>query len=140
VKPKEALRDLSAYATAFVGGILVLLVSVPFFSHPWEQPGAVRRDCEPHRGHLLLTLAFAVFICWFLSLLLIPAVLGVILACLGCRLAAFDLGMMEKGLLDPNGKEKTERALFMCRKGLFLNLLIVLLWAMLGYISLCCGP
>jgi hypothetical protein len=24
---------------------------------PWEQPGAVRRDCEPHRGRLLLGLS-----------------------------------------------------------------------------------
>jgi hypothetical protein len=24
---------------------------------PWEQPGAVRRDCEPHRGPALLLLA-----------------------------------------------------------------------------------
>jgi hypothetical protein len=24
---------------------------------PWEEPGAVRRDCEPHRGRTLLALA-----------------------------------------------------------------------------------
>ena len=23
---------------------------------PWERPGAVRRDCEPHRGEMLLLL------------------------------------------------------------------------------------
>jgi hypothetical protein len=38
---------------------------------PWEQPGAARRDCDPHRAHLLLRLGSAAFL---LSLLSPPAV------------------------------------------------------------------
>jgi hypothetical protein len=106
---------------------------------PWERLGAVRRDCEPHRGFLLLVLAFTVLFCWFLSLLLIPALIGVILASLGWWMAVVDLGKMEKGLLAPDGKEETERALFMCLRGLLLNLLIVFLWATIGFVHLYVG-
>jgi hypothetical protein len=130
---------MPVWAGVLGGGFLVLLVSVPSFSQPWEQPGAVRRDCEPHRGHLLLTIGFAVLICWLLSLLLIPAVFGVILATLGWWMAVIDLGKMEKGLLHPDGKEATERACDMCRRGFMLNSLIVALWALFGYVQLTVG-
>jgi hypothetical protein len=35
---------------------------------PWEQPGAVRRDCEPHRGRLLAALGRAALVCACLGL------------------------------------------------------------------------
>jgi hypothetical protein len=33
---------------------------------PWEEPGGVRRDCEPHRRHLLLWLGYASAACGLL--------------------------------------------------------------------------
>jgi len=54
---------------------------------PWERPGAVRRDCQPHRAPLLLALADA-------SLLL-----GALSLCLGFpTLAAFACGAGARGL------------------------------------------
>src|SRR6266852_4361261 len=40
---------------------------------PWEQPGAVRRDCEPHRDKLLLVPAFTSQVLFAVSL---PMLLG----------------------------------------------------------------
>ena len=37
---------------------------------PWERPGAVRRDCQPHRAPLLLALADASLLLGTLSLCL----------------------------------------------------------------------
>ena len=52
---------------------------------PWERPGAVRRDCEPHRGRLLLVPATLGVACgWLSCCLVVPSILGVPLA-----LAAF---------------------------------------------------
>jgi hypothetical protein len=34
---------------------------------PWERPGAVRRDAEPHRGQLLQLLGVAGLMCGFFS-------------------------------------------------------------------------
>jgi hypothetical protein len=131
---------MGVFSTAVVGSFLVLLVSVPFFSRPWEQPGAVRRDCEPHRGSFLATLAFCSILCGFLGFLLIPAVAGVILAGLGSRMAAVDLGKIENGLLDPDGKEETEIARHQFRVGLILNLVFLFLYAGLGFLLLYVGP
>jgi hypothetical protein len=36
---------------------------------PWEQSGAVRRDCEPHRADLPLRVGSVGFLCSLLSLL-----------------------------------------------------------------------
>jgi hypothetical protein len=42
---------------------------------PWEQPGAVRRDCSPHRAGLLRALGTAARVCGLLSLCLAGSVL-----------------------------------------------------------------
>jgi hypothetical protein len=49
-------------------------------AEPWRQPGAVRRDCLPHRARLLLRLGTAAFACGVLAWCLVfPLVLAVVL-------------------------------------------------------------
>src|SRR5436309_1960405 len=83
---------------------------------PWEQPGALRRDCEPHRGGLIRALGTAglVFSCLSaLGVCLPPLALSCLLA-IGLGTAARvlgrrDLRAMEAGRTDPAGKEQTIR-------------------------------
>jgi hypothetical protein len=95
---------------------------------PWEEPGAVRRDVEPHRSPLLLMLCTAALFVGFLSfpVAALGAALGVpsgpplapvwgpavggIAALSGVAfpgsvvyLAAQDLRRMRHGLMDPTG-------------------------------------
>jgi hypothetical protein len=43
---------------------------------PWEQPGAVRRDCQPHRAEPRRRLGSVAFLLALLSPLAVPAVLA----------------------------------------------------------------
>src|SRR5262249_10861811 len=74
---------------------------------PWERPGAVRRDCKPHRGELLgrlgdLSLALGVLamVTWA------PALVGLPLALVVVVLAPGDLAQMDAGVMDPAGREQ----------------------------------
>jgi hypothetical protein len=90
---------------------------------------------------LLVKLAFASIVCgFFLAAFLIPAIAGIILASLGCRMAAGDLEKMEQGLLDRLGKEDTEVALHQFRVGLMLNLLVLFFWAVFAHVLVYVGP
>ena len=108
---------------------------------PWEQPGCVRRDCEPHRGRLLLavgnvslfcgffTVAFfftalvglavgnVSLLCGALSFALFPALVGLLCGITAWWMARRDLGRMGTGLMDPAGKGPTERALYWAGEG-----------------------
>ena len=78
-------------------------------NRPWELPGGVRRDCEPHRAHLIKLIGLASGIAGALSLF-VPLVLGVVGIGLGItarRMATRDLRLMRKGLMDPHGREAT---------------------------------
>ncbi len=103
---------------------------------PWEQPGAVRRDCEPHRGLLLLVLGHVGWICGFVVLL--PACLvgghhkvhsvpqrfllfviapltilmlsGLSLSLLAWMLSRRDLEAMAAGRMDLAGEDSTQKA------------------------------
>ena len=78
---------------------------------PWERPGAVRRDCEPHRGPLLLWLGGAGWVCGLTSLgLVAPAFLGLALGLTTQVLARRDLAKMEAGLMDPEGAGLVRKA------------------------------
>jgi hypothetical protein len=71
---------------------------------PWERPGAVRRDCEPHRGALLRVLKSACGFSILGGFLCAP----VALVALGVglttwRLARRDLRAMRAGRMDPAG-------------------------------------
>jgi len=78
---------------------------------PWELPGAVRRDCEPHRGKLLVGLGVVIVLlglgscgCAPIGLVTLPLALGV------WRLASADLARMDTGLMDPGGRRLAEQA------------------------------
>jgi hypothetical protein len=102
---------------------------------PWEDPGAVRRDCEPHRGPALrlvgrLGLALGVASAaltgfWFLGLAYAPhdptvTVLGVAALALAVGAWGFaggvwwacsrDLALMGAGRMDPAGRAQTVAA------------------------------
>jgi hypothetical protein len=75
---------------------------------PWEQPGAVRRDCEPHRGDLLrvvgilsLWLGWLSFCFFPLSWLVVPVGLAT------WAVAPRDLLEMRAGRMDPQGEVET---------------------------------
>jgi hypothetical protein len=72
---------------------------------PWEEPGAVRRDCEPHRTpwlHLLTGLTLIASIlsacCPVFALVSVPLALALWAA------VRHDLAMMDAGRMDPAGR------------------------------------
>jgi hypothetical protein len=91
---------------------------------PWERPGAVRRDCAPHRGRLLLAFGVGALFGATLSavlslvtlLLLGPALFapawlaGVAVGGTALALARRDLRRMDAGLMDPEGRPATADA------------------------------
>ncbi len=103
---------------------------------PWELPGAVRRDCKPHRGELLRRLdLLAVLLAWAGALLIVPSLLALALVAVICVMARHDPALMRLGLMDPAGEADTRRA----GRGLVPVALLPLLWwagvALLGWIS-----
>jgi hypothetical protein len=113
---------------------------------PWERPGVVRRDCEPHRGDRLKRLGFFALLGGLLLLLLAAptfdpsvhapltakvAAVGFLLvhlsACLVVGAAARrDLREMDAGRMEPWGHSRTREALWRCvGGGLFSGLLLV---------------
>jgi hypothetical protein len=71
---------------------------------PWEQPyheAEVRRDCEPHRGNVVLILGI-------LSLVLFWAPLvGLIIGIVVIMMGRTDMKKIENGQMDPQGKGTT---------------------------------
>jgi hypothetical protein len=74
-------------------------------ARPWEEPGAVRRDCEPHRTpylHLLTGLTLMASIlsacCPVFGLVSVPLTLAVWAA------VRHDLALMDAGRMDPEGR------------------------------------
>jgi hypothetical protein len=96
---------------------------------PWEQQGAVRRDCEPHRAEFLLTLAYISVFFAFVSLccwILAPISLG--LGILVWAMAARDLALMHRGLLDPRGKERTAQAKHNAQAAILVTAVFATFW------------
>jgi hypothetical protein len=78
---------------------------------PWEQPGCVRRDCDPHRGELLRFLGKASAAFGAVSMFtLIPSCVGLPFGVAVVALARHDLRRMDRGLMDPQGREMAETA------------------------------
>jgi hypothetical protein len=67
---------------------------------PWEQPAEseVRRDCEPHRGTIILTLGVVS---------LVAPVIAPIVGIIAILMGRADLRKMENGEMDPEGKGVT---------------------------------
>ena len=125
-------------------------------AHPWEHPGVVRRDCEPHRSGVLELLAwaslaggavaFALLILTvmfsgsaFVQLLLRAISAAVVtvtppLAVVTRILAWRDIKKMRAGLMDPAGEGPAGRARFVSLLGLALGLLAAI--AVLGTFGL----
>ena len=96
---------------------------------PWERPGAVRRDCAPHRGGLLLALGDASLPLGALSLVLrFLAVTGLCLGAAVWALASRDLRRMQARLMDPGGLSGTALGRVRARAGVALSLYAALLW------------
>jgi hypothetical protein len=109
----------------------------PDAPRPWEEPGAVRRDCEPHRGRLLRFLGIGVIVWAALSLYLVvlsPA--GVALGAALWWRARRDLAEMNAGTRDPAGEAETDFAVEAGRISVGLSLFAVLVWGLIFAISL----
>ncbi len=96
-------------------------------NRPWEQPGAVRRDWEPHRAGLLngfiippfLSVAFSLLLpvfCYFPADWMVVFV-SFVVSCLGVAGAAavlavarHDLAKMRANLMDTQGERGTKTA------------------------------
>jgi hypothetical protein len=75
---------------------------------PWELPGNIRRDCDPHRALLLSLLAVVSFSCGFFSVfLVVPALIAVPLGLAVRRMSEHDLHEMRWGRMDPEGRART---------------------------------
>jgi hypothetical protein len=73
---------------------------------PWERFGCTRRDCEPHRGDLLLPLGNVSMVCGMLSLATgLPALIALPLGFVVIGMAKNDLARIDAGLMDPDGRE-----------------------------------
>jgi hypothetical protein len=91
---------------------------------PWEESGAMPRDCEPHRANLLLRLGRASVIFGVLTFLLcFPGLLGVCLGFTVLVLAQRDLRMMRHGRMDLGGQQNTKKALTLGKIGLYISLI-----------------
>jgi hypothetical protein len=96
---------------------------------PWQQPGAVPRDVEPHRGPRLLLLANAALLSGLLAVCLPGALVpAFVLGVSGYWLAGKDLEKMRAGFLDPSGRTTACRARQRSLWGLFLGLAAESLW------------
>jgi hypothetical protein len=95
---------------------------------PWEQPGAFRRDCAPHRGHLVQLLTRVCAVVGLASCSPFPALLGLPLGLLLARLCRGDLARMDAGTMDPGGRRLVESALRMARIGWVLSFISLAFW------------
>jgi hypothetical protein len=97
---------------------------------PWERPGALRRDCEPHRGGLLLVLGEVSLVLSLLSACGgVTAVVGVPLGMAVLLLASQDLKVMRAGLMDPRGEPALKSGQEWAATGVALGLFNAFYWA-----------
>jgi hypothetical protein len=80
-------------------------------ARPWEARGAVRRDCAPHRSHILAFLAEVALMLSVFTFCLGPlGILTVGLATTVSVLARGDLVKMRAGTMDPSGFPQAQKA------------------------------
>lgn len=104
---------------------------------PWEQPGAVRRDCEPHRGELLAKLAAVSQYAGAISINSCqPALLAFPLGVTVWLLARHDLKQMRRGTVDPTRRDLAEAARRDALYGMGLSAAPLALLTLLTYILL----
>jgi hypothetical protein len=99
---------------------------------PWERPGSVRRDCEPHRGRLLLQLADTAVMFGGMAFLFPPAaLLGLALGSWTLALTGNDRERMRAGRMDPGGDEEAARAASAAQVAMTLSAGSFAMWATL---------
>jgi hypothetical protein len=103
----------------------------PLDARPWERPGAIRRDCDSHRGTELRMLGGLALLCGCLSAfcLGLSAPLGVCLGGFVLWAAGRDLGLMWEGRMDPAGWEETKLGRGMAGIGVLTGDFFGLIWA-----------
>jgi hypothetical protein len=100
---------------------------------PWERPGGARRDCEPHRGPLLVWLGRASLICGFVTLCSgLPGLVGLPLGAVALRMSANDLREMQRGQMDPAGEDEARWSKWAAIVGIALNCAGMLFWGLLA--------
>ena len=96
---------------------------------PSGLPGAVPRDCEPHRSELLRLLGLASLACGLLAFCLgATAFLGLPLGLAAWVLARSDLPRMREGLMDPAGWGDAVFARESGRAGALLSAVYLVFW------------
>jgi hypothetical protein len=97
---------------------------------PWQLPGAVRRDCEPHRVELFQRLSLVTSLLAAAgALLVVPALLALGLAVAVWFMARDDLALMRLGRMGPAGEDDTRQAR---GEAMFAALLPLLAWAVIA--------
>jgi hypothetical protein len=130
------LGYLVACGAAVVGSVLSrrllprpLPAGNPLADRPWERPGILRRDYEPHRSNLLITLSSVGLAFGILSLCAFPLSLGsVTLGIAAWVLAHRDLAAMRHGPMDRAGTKAAEVARRHAFSALVLSLPSLLVW------------
>jgi predicted RNA-binding Zn-ribbon protein involved in translation (DUF1610 family) len=96
---------------------------------PWEgrRGPRVRRDCDPHRGAVVLVLGilstvFGAFTCFYG----LPGLLAIPMGIVAWILGASDLKKMNAGTMDPDGRGQTQAGMICGIIGLIVSLLIIL--------------
>ena len=96
---------------------------------PWERPGAVRRDCQPHRGLLLMILGHAGLLWAGLGCLYgLSTVVSLPLSITAWVLARRDLAKMDAGEMDARGMEGTLSGWRCGAGGTFVSLAWLAFW------------
>ena len=105
----------------------------PDDDRPWDQPGAVRRDCAPHRSHLVQTLGTIGLVSGCLALpgCVCSCLLPLSLTALGFGITAWvmgrnDLRNMDAGVTDPSGRSATRLGKNFGMAGTFLGIAALL--------------
>ena len=100
---------------------------------PWEQPGAVRRDVAPHRGHWLLWLSYGVRVLGLVSFAFPPVgVLVLLLVGVLSRVAERDLDHMTRGTMDPRGRQEATAAMLNANRGASWVMVSWVVWLLLS--------
>jgi hypothetical protein len=102
---------------------------------PWERPGQVRRDAEPHRGELILALSCFSVAFGILSVWLLPTAIVVLpLAVTVEVLSRTDLRRMRDGDMDPAGRGQILRGQAATRWSTLAVIFAAALWAFIYWI------
>jgi hypothetical protein len=100
---------------------------------PWQRRGAMRLDCEPHRGGLVRLLGTASLVLGVLALCGgVTGLVGLPMGVVAWKMAREDLAKMRAGLMDWHGEPKTRQGGDMAVFGVLLSLLFVGIYALLA--------